>query len=122
MTLHVGCKSPFRTNPFPTNLSGNGLFLFLYGIQKAIRIKNSIPLTESGKSSAAIAKSKKQEAVGGLTAYEKPFSNILCFTKKKIKKFWEELAMLNTIFNSIFTETTAAFTFGQFLACTAGVP
>ena len=27
--------------------------------------------------------------------------------------------MLNTIFNSIFTETTAAFTFGQFLACTA---
>lgn len=49
----------------------------------------------------------------------KAFSNILCFTKKKIKKFWEELAMLNTIFNSIFTETTAAFTFGQFLACTA---
>ncbi len=27
--------------------------------------------------------------------------------------------MLNTIFSSIFTETTAAFTFGQFLACTA---
>ena len=27
--------------------------------------------------------------------------------------------MLNTIFNSIFTETTAAFPFGQFLACTA---
>lgn len=27
--------------------------------------------------------------------------------------------MLNTIFSSVFTETTAAFTFGQFLACTA---
>ncbi len=27
--------------------------------------------------------------------------------------------MLNTIFNSIFADTTAAFTFGQFLACTA---
>ena len=38
MTLHIGCKSPFRTNPLPTNLSGKGLFLFLYGIQKAIRI------------------------------------------------------------------------------------
>ena len=38
---------------------------------------------------------------------------------KKIKKFWEEFAMLNTIFSSVFTETIAAFTFGQFLACTA---
>lgn len=27
--------------------------------------------------------------------------------------------MLNAIFSSVFTETTAAFTFGQFLACTA---
>ena len=27
--------------------------------------------------------------------------------------------MLNTIFSSVFTETIAAFTFGQFLACTA---
>ena len=27
--------------------------------------------------------------------------------------------MLNTIFSSVFTETTAAFTFGQFFACTA---
>ena len=27
--------------------------------------------------------------------------------------------MLNTIFSSIFADTTAAFTFGQFLACTA---
>lgn len=27
--------------------------------------------------------------------------------------------MLNTIFSSIFANTTAAFTFGQFLACTA---
>ena len=57
--------------------------------------------------------------MGGLTACEKPFSNIICFTKKKIKKFWEEFARLNTIFSSVFTETTAAFTFGQFLACTA---
>ena len=38
MTLHIGYKSPFRTNLLPTNLSGNGLFLFLYGIQKAIWI------------------------------------------------------------------------------------
>ena len=30
MTLHIGYKSPFRTNLLPTNLSGNGLFLFLY--------------------------------------------------------------------------------------------
>ena len=27
--------------------------------------------------------------------------------------------MLNTIFSSIFADTTVAFTFGQFLACTA---
>lgn len=27
--------------------------------------------------------------------------------------------MLNTIFSSIFADTTAAFTFGQFFACTA---
>ena len=38
MTLHIGYKSPFRTNPLLTNLSGNGLFLFLDGIQKAIWI------------------------------------------------------------------------------------
>ena len=39
--------------------------------------------------------------------------------RQENKKFWEEFAMLNTIFSSVFTETTAAFTFGQFLACTA---
>ena len=30
MTLHIGYKSPFRTNLLPTNLSGNELFIFLY--------------------------------------------------------------------------------------------
>ena len=38
MTLHIGYKSPFRTNLLPMNLSGNGLFLFLYGIKKTIWI------------------------------------------------------------------------------------
>ena len=44
--------------------------------------KNSIPLAESGKSSAAIAKSKKQWVDSQLA--KKPFSNIICFTKKKM--------------------------------------
>ena len=37
MTLHIGYKSPFRTKLLPTNLSGNGLFLYkvpFYGLLK----------------------------------------------------------------------------------------
>ena len=34
MTLHIGYKSPFRTNLLPTNLSGNGLFLFFIWYSK----------------------------------------------------------------------------------------
>ena len=34
MTLHIGYKSPFRTNLLPTNLSGNGLFLFYMVFKK----------------------------------------------------------------------------------------
>lgn len=37
MTLHIGYKSPFRTNLLPTNLSENGLFLFLYGMPRLVR-------------------------------------------------------------------------------------
>ena len=42
MTLHIGYKSPFRTNPLPTNLSGNGLFLFYMVFKKRSGLQRSV--------------------------------------------------------------------------------
>ena len=42
MTLHIGYKSPFRTNLLPTNLSGNGLFLFYMVFKKRSGLQKSV--------------------------------------------------------------------------------
>ena len=42
MTLHIGYKSPFRTNLLPTNLSGNGLFLFYMVFKKQSGLQRSV--------------------------------------------------------------------------------
>ena len=42
MTLHIGYKSPFRTNLLPTNLSGNGLFLFYMVFKKRSGLQRSV--------------------------------------------------------------------------------
>ena len=49
MTLHIGYKSPFRTNPFPTNLSGNGLFLFYMVFKKRSGLQKSVDLALSAR-------------------------------------------------------------------------
>ena len=65
MTLHIGYKSPFRTNLLPTNLSGNGLFLFLYGhhyipveldeVVFFMRKGHLLPLAKDGKKIQSVA-------------------------------------------------------------------
>ena len=42
MTLHIGYKSPFRTNPLPTNLSGNGSFFFYMVFEKRSGLQRSV--------------------------------------------------------------------------------